>query len=135
MQPIIRANRDTGERELVQLRWGLIPFFTKQFSDVKGISTINARAETVAKSPTYREPFKKRRCLVPASGAFYEWQKLDAKNKQPFAFDLANGNMPAFAGLWDAWKDPKDSRWLQSYTIITTEANELMAPIPCSECR
>ena len=72
MQPIIRANRDTGERELVQLRWGLIPFFTKQLSDVKGISTINARAETVAKSPSYREPFKKRRCLVPASG-FYEW--------------------------------------------------------------
>jgi putative SOS response-associated peptidase YedK len=128
MQPIIRANRDTAERELVQLRWGLIPFFTKQLSDVKGISTINARAETVAISPTYREPFKKRRCLVPASG-FYEWKKLDAKNKQPFAFDLVNGKMLAFAGLWDAWKDPKDGRWLQSYTIITTEANELMAPV------
>jgi putative SOS response-associated peptidase YedK len=128
MQPIIRANRDTGERELVQLRWGLIPFFTKQISDVKGISTINARAETVAKSPTYREPLKKRRCIVPAFG-FYEWKKLDAKNKQPFAFDLANGKMLAFAGLWDAWKDPANGKWLQSYTIITTEAHELMAPI------
>jgi putative SOS response-associated peptidase YedK len=80
MQPIVRANRDTGERELVQLRWGLIPFFTKQISDVMGISTINARAETVAKSHTYREPFKKRRCIVPASG-FYEWKKLDAKDE------------------------------------------------------
>ena len=128
MQPIIRANRDTAERELAQLRWGLVPFFTKQFSEVKGISTINARAETVAKSPTYREPFKKRRCLVPASG-FYEWKKLDAKTKQPFAFDLANGRMLAFAGLWDAWKDPGNGKWLQSYTIITTEANELMAPM------
>ena len=98
MQPIIRQSRDTGEREMASLRWGLIPFFTKQLSDVKGISTINARAETVVKSPTYREPFKKRRCLVPASG-FYEWKKLDAKNKQPFAFDLPNGKMMAIAGL------------------------------------
>ena len=63
-QPIIRNSRDTGERELVLLRWGLIPFFTKSITDVKGLSTINARAETVAKSPTYREPFKKRRLPV-----------------------------------------------------------------------
>ena len=128
MQPIIRINRDTGERELVQLRWGLIPFFTKQLSDVKGISTINARAESVVKSPSYREPFKKRRCLVPASG-FYEWKKLDAKKKKPFGFDLNRGGMMAFAGLWDAWKDPADGRWLQSYTIITTDANEIMMPV------
>jgi putative SOS response-associated peptidase YedK len=64
MQPIIRASRDTGERELVQLRWGLVPFFAKSLSEFKGFSTINARGETVAKSATYREPFKKRRCLV-----------------------------------------------------------------------
>ena len=132
MQPIIRQSRDTGEREMASLRWGLIPFFTKRRSDVKGISTINARAETVMKSRTYREPFKKRRCLVPASG-FYEWKKLsdplNAKKKQPYAFDLANGKMLAFAGLWDAWKDPANGKWLQSYTIITTEANELMAPV------
>ena len=95
---------------------------------MKGISTINARAETVATSRTYREPFKKRRCLVPASG-FYEWKRLDPKNKQSFAFDLLNGKMMAFAGLWDAWKDPANGRWLQSYTIITTGANELMAPV------
>jgi putative SOS response-associated peptidase YedK len=128
IQPIIRNNRDSGEREVVSLRWGLIPFFTKDIKDVKGISTINARAETVATSRTYREPFKKRRCLVPASG-FYEWKRIDPKNKQPFAFDLLNGRMMAFAGLWDAWKDPANGQWLQSYTIITTDANELMAPV------
>jgi putative SOS response-associated peptidase YedK len=68
MQPIIRNNRDTGERELVSLRWGLIPFFTEKIADVKGISTINARAETITTSGTYRGPFKRRRCIVPASG-------------------------------------------------------------------
>jgi putative SOS response-associated peptidase YedK len=128
MQPIIRASRDTGERELVSLRWGLVPFFATDLKAFKGFSTINARAETITTSRTYREPFKKRRCLVPASG-FYEWKKLDAKNKQPFAFDLTNGKMMAFAGLWDAWKDPANGQWLQSYTIITTDANELMAPV------
>ena len=127
-QPVIRNSRDTAERELALLRWGLIPFFTNSLGEIRGFSTINARAETVATSRTFREPFKKRRCLVPASG-FYEWQqRLDAKNKQPFAFDLANGNMMAFAGLWDGWKDPAGG-WLQSFTIITTEANELMAPV------
>ena len=65
---------------------------------------------------------------MPASG-FYEWKKLDAKNKQPYGFDLANGSMLAFAGLWDGWKDPANENWLQTYTIITTDANELMAPV------
>lgn len=72
-QPVIRESREDGEREMVLMRWGLVPFFTKQLADVKGISTINARAESVQKSPTWREPFKKRRCLIPASG-FYEWK-------------------------------------------------------------
>ena len=67
-QPVIRTDRETGDRELVPMRWGLVPFFTKQLSDVKGISTINARAETVDKSPTWKTPFHKRRCLVPADG-------------------------------------------------------------------
>ncbi len=65
-QPIIRQSRETGERELVLARWGLVPFFTKDLKDVKGLSTINARAETITKAPTWREPFKKRRCIVPA---------------------------------------------------------------------
>jgi putative SOS response-associated peptidase YedK len=127
-QPVIRESRDTGERELILARWGLVPFFAKELSDVKGTSTINARAETIATSRTWREPFKKRRCLVPAS-AFYEWDKKSGgKTKQPYAFDLANGQMFAFAGVWNAWKD-KDGHWLQSFSIVTTGANELMARI------
>lgn len=125
-QPVIRDSRDTGQREMVLMRWGLVPFFTKQLSDVKGISTINARAETVTMSPTWREPFKKRRCLVPASG-FYEWKKLDAKTKQPYFFSV-DAPMFAFAGLWDAWKDPAGG-WLQSFSIVTTIANELMSSV------
>jgi len=92
------------------------------------MALVNARAETISTTATYREPFKKRRCLVPASG-FYEWKRLDAKNKQPYAFNLVNGGMMAFAGLWDAWKDPANGQWLQTFTIITTDGNELMAPV------
>jgi len=126
-QPVIRESREDGTREMVLMRWGLIPFFTKSLSDVKGMSTINARAESILKSPTWREPFKKRRCLVPAS-AFYEWKKVDAKTKQPYAFTVSDATMFAFAGLWDAWKDSQ-GHWLQSFSIVTTEANELMSSV------
>jgi putative SOS response-associated peptidase YedK len=78
MQPIIREARDIKDRELVLMRWGLIPFFAKALSEVKGISTINARAETVATSGTYREPFKRRRCIIPANG-FYEWVRPESR--------------------------------------------------------
>jgi len=124
-QPIFRESRETGDREMILARWGLVPFFTKELSEVKGISTINARAETITTSRTWREPFKKRRCLVPAS-AFYEWDKKG--DKKPYTIDLANGQMFAFAGLWDAWKEP-DGRWLQPFAIVTTAPNELMARI------
>ena len=123
-QPIIRQSRETGERELVLARWGLVPFFTKDLKEVKGLSTINARAETITKAPTWREPFKKRRCLIPAS-SFYEWPKEGKPPKQPYIFELANAQQMAFAGLWDAWKDG-EGHWLQSFAIVTTEANELM---------
>jgi len=136
MQPVIRNSRDDGARELVSLRWGLVPFWAKDLLAFKGVSTINARSETVTTSRTYREPLKRgRRCLIPASG-FYEWKRVGGKmapkknqEKIPYGFDLTNGHMMAFAGLWDAWKDPATGQWLQSYTIITTDANELMAPI------
>ena len=126
-QPVIRESREDGGREMALMRWGLIPFFTKQLSDVKGVSTINARAETVRTSPTWREPFKKRRCLVPAS-AFYEWKRIDPKTKQPYAFTVSDASLFAFAGLWDAWKD-EHGHWLQSFAIVTTEANELMSRV------
>ena len=126
-QPIVRQSRETGRRELVLARWGLVPFFTKDLADVKGLSTINARAETISTARTWREPFKKRRCLIPAS-AFYEWPKDGKPPKQPYLFELANANLFAFAGVWDAWKDG-EGHWLQSYAIVTTEANELMSRI------
>ena len=124
-QPIIRQNRETGDRELILARWGLVPFFTKELTDIKGLSTINARAESITKAPTWREPMKKRRCIIPAN-AFYEWEKEGKPPKKPYTFELANGSLLGFAGLWDAWKD-KDGHWLQSFAIVTTEANELMA--------
>lgn len=126
-QPIIRHDRDTGAREIVLARWGLVPFFVKSMQEVKGLSTINARAETITTANTWCEPFKRRRCLVPADG-FYEWPKDARPPKQPYAFSLINGNPFAFAGVWDAWKDA-EGHWLQSFAIVTTEANELMASI------
>lgn len=126
-QPIIRQSRETGDRELILARWGLVPFFTKDLKEIKGLSTINARGETIATSRTWREPMKKRRCLIPVN-AFYEWPKEGKPPKQPYAFELSSGNLFAFAGIWDAWKDG-EGHWLQSYAIVTTVANELMSRI------
>ena len=126
-QTVIRANRDTGERELELMQWGLVPYFAKSPAGLKGFSTINAKAESVSTNATWRAPFRKRRCIVPADG-FYEWKTINTKTKQPYAFALSNGQPLAFAGLWDAWKEP-DGGWLISYAIVTTDANYLMAPI------
>ena len=98
-QPIIRQSKETGDGEPILARWGLVPFFTKDIKDVKGLSTINARSETITKAPTWREPFRKRRCLVPVS-ASYEWDKFAKPPKQPYAFELSHGGIFAFAGLW-----------------------------------
>ena len=127
-QPVIRQNRDTGERELVMMRWGLVPYFAKSQADFKGFSTINAKAETVTSKAMWRDPFERRRCLVPADG-FYEWMKLDAKTKKPYAFAMKDALPFAFAGLWDAWKDPATGEWLQTFSIVTTEPNELTAKV------
>lgn len=131
-QPVVRLNRDTRDREIVMMRWGLIPFWAK---DPKiGISTINAKAETVATASSFREAFKRRRCLVPAD-AFYEWQKLDAKTKQPFAIAMKDGKPYAFAGLWEKWKDRKSEIELLTFTVITTDPNEVVEKLhdrmPC----
>ncbi len=77
-QPIIRQSRGRGDRELILARWGLVPFFTKDLKEIKGLSTINARAETIATSRTWREPMKKRRCLIPVN-AFYEWVRPESR--------------------------------------------------------
>ena len=123
-QPIVRLNAE-GQREIAILRWGLVPFWSK---DAKmSASTINAKAETITTSPAFREAFKHRRCLVPAD-AFYEWQKLDAKNKQPYAIALKSGEPYGFAGLWERWKQP-DGDKLETFTVITTDPNEIVQPL------
>ena len=109
------------------MRWGVVPHFAKSLADFKGFSTINAQAETLISKAVWRIPFQRRRCLVPADG-FYEWRKIDAKTKQPYAFAMTGGEPFAFAGIWDGWKDP-EGNWLQSFSIITTDANELMEPV------
>jgi putative SOS response-associated peptidase YedK len=125
-QPIVRLNEENSERELALLRWGLIPFWAK---DAKiSHSTINAKSETVTTSAMFREALKRRRCLVPADG-FYEWQTVDPKTKQPYAIGLADDSLFAFAGLWERWKDKITGQTLETYTVLTTEPNELTAPI------
>ena len=125
VQPVVKSNRDTSAREFALLRWGLVPFWAR---DPKfGYSTINARAEEAATKPAFRDALKKRRCLVPAD-AFYEWQRIDPKNKRPFAFAMKSGEPFAFAGLWDRWQG-KDNETLETFTILTTDPNELMEPV------
>src|SRR5208337_1215267 len=125
-QPVasVRKTADQGKRELVALHWGLIPSWAK---DRKiGYGMINARAETAATKPAFRSPFRNRRCLVAADG-FYEWQKTGGK-KQPYYFRLTDGQPFGFAGLWDRWESP-DGELVESVTILTTEANELLRPL------
>ena len=125
VQPAVRVNRETGRREFALMRWGLVPFWAR---DAKvGYTTINARAEDAPTKPMYREAFKKRRCLIPAD-AFYEWRRIDAKTKIPFAFALATGKPYALAGLWESWQ-PKDGEPLETFTILTTDPNALVEPM------
>jgi putative SOS response-associated peptidase YedK len=121
---VIRHLPGEGFRRLDMLRWGLIPPWAK---DMKiGYRLINARSETLDQKPSFRAAFKKRRCLVAADG-FYEWQHY-GKTKQPFYIHLKKGNLFGFAGLWESWKDP-DGKIIESCTIITTSANELISQI------
>ena len=124
--PVVRFNPKRGARSLDLLRWGLIPSWAKD--EKVGFSTINARAEEIEKKPAFRDAVVKRRCLVPADG-FYEWKKLGPKEKQAYHIRLKGGGVFAFAGLWEGWKPPGQDEWLRSFTICTTTANELCAPI------
>lgn len=117
-------NSDTARSEFQQLRWGLIPCWSKDLG--MGAKLINARAETVAEKPAFRSAFKHRRCLIVADG-FYEWQKLEDK-KQPFYFHLQDGKPFGFAGLWEQWESPEGEK-IFSCTIVTTEANKLLQPL------
>lgn len=120
----IVAILSNGSPHLSLLRWGLIPAWAKD--ETIGSRMINARAETLAEKPSFRGLLRGKRCLVVADG-FYEWQ-AEGKSKTPMYITLQDGQPFAFAGLWDLWKSP-DGRQIQSCTIVTTEPNELMAPI------
>jgi putative SOS response-associated peptidase YedK len=120
-------------RALGAFRWGLVPSWAKDPS--VGNRMINARAEGIEAKPAYRRALERRRCLIPAD-AFYEWQKrtrADGKpaGKLPYAVRLKDGRPMALAGLWEIWRDPADpdAEPLRTCVIITTEANDLMAPI------
>jgi len=126
LQPVVRLDSETGERELTVMRWGLIPFWSK---DSKiAYSTINAKAETITTSPVFREAVKRRRCLVPAD-CLFEWKKIDAKSKEPRAIALQDDSLFAFAGCWESWKDKDTEQVMDTDTIITTDPNELVEPI------
>ena len=122
--PVVRLVRDGGARELEMMRWGLVPWWA---DDIKfGAKAINARAETLAVKPAFREAFRERRCLVAADG-FYEWRK-EGKLRRPFRIARRDGEPFAFAGLWERFT-PAGGAAIVSFTIITTEANALLRPL------
>jgi putative SOS response-associated peptidase YedK len=122
-QPVaaVRVAASRSGREMVLLRWGLIPFWAKDPSI--GARMINARSETVGEKPAFRAAFKRRRCLVVADG-FYEWQKQNG-TKQPFYVRLRDARPFAFAGLWESWEGP-DANPIESCTLLTTQPNDLL---------
>ena len=123
--PVVRQ-QSNGERVIHRLRWGLVPSWAKD----EAIATrlINARGESVAEKPSFRAAFRRRRCIVPANG-FYEWQQLSDQQgggKQPFYIHPVGGEFFALAGLWERWTRPTDGEELDTFTIVTTEANAAM---------
>jgi putative SOS response-associated peptidase YedK len=120
--PAVRQGEE--QRELVMLRWGLIPAWAKE--EKSGYRMINARAETVASKPAFRSALRYRRCLLPADG-FYEW-RAGPRGKQPYYIRLREGDVFAFAGLWEHWEGP-DGKVIESCTIIVTNANEVLRPV------
>lgn len=122
--PIVRLNA-AGERELVQMRWGLVPRWAKDPSI--GARMINARAETAAAKPAYRTAFRRHRCLLPADG-FYEWQLRGDSRKQPVRIGMSDGGVFGLAGLYERWL-PAEGQPLDTVTILTTAANALLKTI------
>jgi putative SOS response-associated peptidase YedK len=122
--PVIRQNPKEPRRELSLMKWGLIPSWAKDQS--VGAQMINARSETAATKLAIRDPLTIRRCLIPADG-FYEWQRR-GKAKQPYCFEVNDGELFAFAGLWDRWRDTR-GQWLKSCSILTTTPNAVTSSV------
>ena len=123
-QNILAIRHSPDGNEAVMLRWGLIPSWAKDAAI--GAKLINARSETVTEKPSFREPFKRRPCIIPADG-FYEWQRTGTK-KKPFYFKLKDDGLFGFAGLWDKWRSPDGER-LETCSILTTDANEVLSAV------
>jgi putative SOS response-associated peptidase YedK len=123
-QQVVTLRREEGKktRKFTTMRWGLIPSWAKDMSI--GTQTLNGRSETVTTKPAFREPILKKRCLIPADG-FYEWQKMGSV-KQPYRFEVGEGEVFALAGLWDQWTGP-DDEIIESCTILTTTPNSIVA--------
>jgi putative SOS response-associated peptidase YedK len=122
--PIIRQHPKEPRRELSLVRWGLIPSWSKDASNAARM--INARLETAATLPAFRDALKSRRCIVPAD-AFYEWQRT-GKTKQPYCFEIGDGELFAFAGLWERWKDPTGN-WAKTCATLTTTPNAITSAV------
>jgi len=124
--PVVRVD-EAGRREVAMLRWGLVPSWSRDLAT--GNRMINARSETASEKPSFRNAFRSRRCVVPASG-FFEW-KGEPGHKQPYAITAADQALFAFAGLWESWHDKSqpDAPLVQTFAILTTDANEAVATI------
>lgn len=122
--PVIRQHLKEPVREISLIRWGLVPSWSKDSSACAKM--INARSETAGALPAFRDAMKSRRCLIPSDG-FYEWQKT-GKTKQPYCFEVNDGELFAFAGIWDRWKDPT-GQWIKSCSILTTTPNEVTSAV------
>ena len=116
--PVIRQHPKEPHRVMTGMRWGLVPMWAKDMSNAA--RQINARSETAATLPAFREAIKTRRCLIPADG-FYEWSRTGGQ-KQPYCFEVNDGELFAFAGLWERWKDPTGT-WIRSFSVLTTVPN------------
>lgn len=123
-QAVLAVRRNEDAREAFMARWGLIPGWSKDPSI--GAKMINARSETVREKPSFRTAFKRRRCLIPAD-AFYEWKTIDGA-KQPFRIAFEDGDLFAFAGLWERWQGG-DGSDVETCSIVTTEANETLVDL------
>jgi putative SOS response-associated peptidase YedK len=124
--PTIRQDPRDPRRNCTMMRWGLVPSWAKDAS--MGFRMINAMAETAVGKPYFRDPMRRRRCLVPADG-FYEWKKLGPNDKQPYNFGMVDDGIFAFAGLWERWGDPAAGQTVETCTILTTAPNSLVAGV------
>src|SRR5580704_10583065 len=122
--PVIHQNPKEPVRQLSLMKWGLVPNWAKDASGAA--NTINARAETAAAKPAFRDPLKFRRCLMPTDG-FYQWKRTGT-SKQPYCFEVNDSELFAFAGIWDRWRD-SNGTWVKTCSILTTTPNAVTSAV------